>query len=566
MEVVIKNTASYDIERAGRVFKTGKERHIHFTKNLEREIRACQQLVVVHEIRSTYDDRANDENLFIKNDAVIETVPIPDKRDEPTSIIILTITNIINVKRCIESVKRFTDNYELIIIGNAPDKEVKDYILNLKDIDAKIVINSENKGVPYGWNQGLKIASHEFICFLNDDTVVTPDWLCKLQKAFELYPDCGVASPTTCLSGGTQCVWSLAKDRFTMTDAEIVEYAGTLKEGYLATRIYGFCMLTKKKILSLVGGFDYKRYGLGLGEETDLTYRLDQLDFKSYWVQGAYVHHLATQSFITLKIDANALGRKAIETYTKRMADKTIPLYVKNDVPVPKFIKIKKDRTVPVKIKNNIVVYTAITGGKDKLREDQIIDSKVDYVAFLENSIPSKVWEVREIYRKFIIPVRDARMFKILPWQFLDYEYSIWMDGEFAIKCKASDLIDKFLNGFDIAVYKHPCRDCVYEEFVQDIKVHKYELPVLAYKERQKYLDEGIPIHSGLAATGILIRRHTETIKQFCKTWWAENSAFHSSDQCNFMYATLKHDLRINWITDGDIYKNPYFNIGSHAK
>src|SRR5574343_706133 len=71
----------------------------------------------------------------IENDTKFKFEPV--KICKPASIIILTITNIDILKRCIQSVKKYTNNFELVIIGNNPDKEVKEYILSLKDVDAK---------------------------------------------------------------------------------------------------------------------------------------------------------------------------------------------------------------------------------------------------------------------------------------------------------------------------------------------------------------------------------------------------------------------------------------------
>lgn len=274
----------------------------------------------------------------------------PIKKCEPTSIIILTITNLDILKRCIGSIRKCTNNYELILIGNNPVLEVKEYILNLKGINAKVVINSENKGFSYGCNQGLKLASHEFICFLNDDTVVSHNWLYKLQKTFKIKNDCGIASPTTCYSNGIQCDWNIAPQRFEMSEDDILSYASSLKEDYANTTVYGFCMLTKKSILDKIGGFDYKRYGLASAEEVDLEWRLEQLGYKNYWAKGAYVHHLQHSTFKTLGMDQNQICLANKKIFEARKASKDISLFVENDVKVPEFKQIKPGMTSVVMV------------------------------------------------------------------------------------------------------------------------------------------------------------------------------------------------------------------------
>jgi len=195
---------------------------------------------------------------------------------EKTSIIIPVKDALNYFKKCIDSIRKYTTDYELIIIDNDSNKETKEY---LKDLDAIIITNSENRGFPYGCNQGIKLASYNYLCFLNDDTIVTPNWLYKLQKAFEVKKDCGICGPTTCYSRGMQCDKTLMNKRFKMSEVEILDYSSKLKEEYIQTVIYGFCMLTRKEILNKVGGFDWKRYGFGNYDEIDLQWRLEKLGY-----------------------------------------------------------------------------------------------------------------------------------------------------------------------------------------------------------------------------------------------------------------------------------------------
>ena len=183
------------------------------------------------------------------------------------------------------------------------------------------------------------MADNDFVCFLNDDTFVGPDWLYNLQKCFEINKDCAIASPSTCYASGyNQCDWNIARRRFSMTEEDIINYSKNLEEGYSPQTIVGFCMLTKKSILKDIGGFDYKRYGIGNYEETDLQFRLYQLGYKSYWVKNSYVHHYGHSTFKKIDVDFNALVKRNNEIFIKRQKDKN--LYVANDVEIDEVIYI----------------------------------------------------------------------------------------------------------------------------------------------------------------------------------------------------------------------------------
>lgn len=284
----------------------------------------------------------------------INQVPVsfePIKFNESTSIIILTVNKLDLLKKCLDSIHKYTNNYELVIIGNNPTDEVRNYLESLDKFDLKLVINKENKGYPYGCNQGIKLVKYDYICFLNDDTVVTPNWLYKLQKAFKVKKDCSFASPTTCFSSGKQCDWNLAKDRFSMNEAEILDYSNKLKEDYIQTEVYGFCILTKKEILNKIGVFDWHRYGLGSAEEVDLQWRAEKFGYKSYWAKQSYVHHYG-------HVTMEKLGDNYLDRYRK---NKTIfeerkkegkDLFVENDVEIGnvKEVKFKKDKKISVVI------------------------------------------------------------------------------------------------------------------------------------------------------------------------------------------------------------------------
>ncbi len=263
------------------------------------------------------------------------------------------------------------------------------------------------------------------------------------------------------------------------------------------------------------------------------------------WITGAYLRNAAAKQF------RRVVERQYDVKDTANQLTETILSLIK---------------TGTAKVKKNITVYTAISGGFDGLREDQIIADSSNYVAFVDNPVSSYVWDTRQIYKKFIDPNLEAKIFKVLPWQFLNTQYSIWMDGTIAIKSDPQYLIDKFLNGYDIAIFPHHQRDDIYEEYIVDMQYRQREPACFRENQREKYIREGVPKKSGLWECGTIIRRHSDNVKRLCETWWAEITAFTSSDQCSFIYAARKHGIKVNAITPGTQYENPYTHYVPHPK
>ena len=282
--------------------------------------------------------RERRRNLEIEKIASIESC----ETNEPTSIIMLTKDCLDYTKKALNSLVKYTNNFELIIVDNGSGKDTIEYLQNLKDFkEYRFILNYKNMGVPYGWDQGIKLAKYDYIAFINNDVVFTSNWLYHLQKCFDDNPECGVSSPTSCFTNGIQCDWSIAPERFDWTQNDINSYANKLKPEYLETEIYGFCFLTHRKVINKIGVFDYKRYDMGSCEEKDFNWRARQSGFKTYWVKHAYVHHYGHITFEqgNTGLDADKQCKISRKKFEKRIKN-TNDLFIENDVKV-KTIDIK---------------------------------------------------------------------------------------------------------------------------------------------------------------------------------------------------------------------------------
>lgn len=74
----------------------------------------------------------------------------------------------------IDSLKKYTFyTYELIIIDNVSKDESANFF---KKNGATVITNSQNYSYPVCQNQGIEVAKGEFLCFLNNDIIVSPNW------------------------------------------------------------------------------------------------------------------------------------------------------------------------------------------------------------------------------------------------------------------------------------------------------------------------------------------------------------------------------------------------------
>lgn len=204
-----------------------------------------------------------------------------------------------------------------------------------------------------------------------------------------------------------------------------------------------------------------------------------------------------------------------------------------------------------------ITVYTCILNGFDNLHapaDEAMIRSNARYICFTNQPHvePLPPWEFRPAYSALSSPSRNSRVPKILPHLLLpESDFTIWHDGCFALRRRPEEIVEKELNGSDIAVHKHPARDCLYDEAQLCID-EKIGDPLELAAQVEQYRRNGHPEHSGLWACGMIVRRESPDMVAFNELWWKLFQQGSARDQISFAaavwasgihIATLGHDV-----------------------
>lgn len=195
-------------------------------------------------------------------------------------------------------------------------------------------------------------------------------------------------------------------------------------------------------------------------------------------------------------------------------------------------------------MENSITVLTAITGGRDLLREKQVVGD-AQFIAYTDFETESDIWNIKPAHNRFKDPRRNSRIHKILSHQYCDTEYSIWIDGDMSLLRNPEELIEKYLKDYDLAVFKHNLRDCIYDEALR-CATERLDDPEVIIEQASVYEKKGYAKHKGLCECGVLIRRHSPKTIEFNNFWWSEYCRHSVRDQISFMYAVDSVGLRIN--------------------
>ncbi len=213
-----------------------------------------------------------------------------------TSIIILTYNKLDYTKKCLNSIRKYTtnDTYEIIVVDNNSTDGTVDWLKQQNDI--RTIFNEKNLGFPKGCNQGISISKGDNILLLNNDTVVTHNWLNNLIKALYSSQDIGAVGPVSNYCSNLQAI------NVPYTNlAQMHEFAKSynisnpsLWEERL--RLIGFCFLFKRKVLKEVGLLD-EVFTPGNLEDDDYSLRIRKAGYKLLLCKDTFIHHYGSISF-----------------------------------------------------------------------------------------------------------------------------------------------------------------------------------------------------------------------------------------------------------------------------
>lgn len=228
------------------------------------------------------------------------------------SIVIPTVNNIKYLMGCIDSIFKSSkmDEVELIIVDNGSTDATQSFLQQLqKQIPTtKIIRNETNVGFCKATNQGMEVATGKYITWLNDDTIVSNNWLITLEGAINdknnTHPNVGLAGPFTNYAGGRQEL-NLGR-KITPEDTnnidtglkqQYIEQTATLKDQNVkytanepAAFLSGFCLMMKREVYDKIGGID-ELYSPGGFCDNDFIVRATEAGFGSVICSICFVYH-----------------------------------------------------------------------------------------------------------------------------------------------------------------------------------------------------------------------------------------------------------------------------------
>jgi len=248
-------------------------------------------------------------------------------------------------KACIASIQANTADYEIIIVDNGSSEKI-DIGFYYSELPITMISNTENLGFPKAVNQGIKAAKGDVIAILNNDVIVTKDWLEILQSHLSNGLDI-VGPVTNSISGPQQVLIDQYEDLSTLYKA--VEGLQEEKKGqsYPYHRLVFFCVAIKREVIDKIGVLD-EIYTPGNFEDDDYCMKAIEAGFKLGVAKDCYVHHFGSVTHKAMDIDYNDLLAKNQKIFTEKWGDKYKELIKKNNQADNAEIIFTGERAIPL--------------------------------------------------------------------------------------------------------------------------------------------------------------------------------------------------------------------------
>lgn len=219
------------------------------------------------------------------------------------SIIILNYNKYNYTLECLESLKNQTyQKFEVILVDNGSKNnlfmEFKREIKKFEDmLKIKLIRNNINLLFVAGTNKAIKMSNGEFICLLNYDVILSPDFIEKMVNFLETHPEAGMITPKIKIYKDQCILWN--------TGAFVNFRSGIVigNRGYLEYDPYnlkyneiesigfapGTAVFINKRVIEEIGLMD--EIFLMYHEDPDWNIRAQNKGFKSYYVPTTIVYH-----------------------------------------------------------------------------------------------------------------------------------------------------------------------------------------------------------------------------------------------------------------------------------
>lgn len=207
-----------------------------------------------------------------------------------TSLVVLAYNQLSYTKLCMDSIYKYSDDidFEVITVNNGSSDGTREYFNSLPN--EKKINYDVNVGIEKAINDAIDICDGEYFVLINNDIIVTTNWLSNIVKILDSDPKIGAVVPASNTPTNDQIVYAdysntselqeFAK-KYNVSNPRLWEERVDLTMYLVAFRTATLRELGKLDTAYSPGGYD----------DDDLSFRYRRAGYKLILAYDTYVHH-----------------------------------------------------------------------------------------------------------------------------------------------------------------------------------------------------------------------------------------------------------------------------------
>ena len=214
------------------------------------------------------------------------------------SVIIPTFNRAEMVCRCVQSILDTEwPNLEVIVVDDCSPDDTMNKVKERFGDKVKYIRNERNSFQAVSRNNGAKIATGDYLFFLDDDNIVDKRIFIEMTQAFSENAKLGLVAPMAIhmRPGKNNVIWSLGSD-FNRWTSQPKDYCPNLPVAELPespasypTSYYPNGFMVPRKVFDAVGGFDEKY--VQIFEESDFGWKIGEAGYEEIVLTTARTEH-----------------------------------------------------------------------------------------------------------------------------------------------------------------------------------------------------------------------------------------------------------------------------------
>ncbi len=249
--------------------------------------------------RQAFASQQTWEHRVDEFEAAVATIRLPR-----VSVIVVSYGNLRFTRNCLESLQRYSDwaELEVIVIDNGSQDGTPAFLQSWRDQGAlrHIILNVDNRGFAAANNQGLAVASGDYLILLNNDTFVTRGWVRGLLTHLRSDERIGMVGPVTNNIGNEARIQIDYSDMEEMAEKSSQYTALHRGRCFQLPTLAFFCVAMPRATYEKIGPLD-EAFQIGFFEDDDYCRRVEQAGLRVVCAEDVYVHHHLSASFDQLK-------------------------------------------------------------------------------------------------------------------------------------------------------------------------------------------------------------------------------------------------------------------------